>query len=308
MKCLWCHAEFEPKRASQKYCTPGHAQKASNARRYLKDEVDLFEEPRQFKVHQIKNRPDGTKVMIVNDTQMPFHDRAVLQAVEAFWDDFMPDIEIFNGDLIDFYGLSVFDHNPTRRFHVQDEIDVARLWLEERVKQNPHAERIWGDGNHEHRLQRWLWKFGPELSSLRALTVPDLLGLDGMGIKYLTYRSVIDLVGFRIEHGYKASTSGAYPINVSRYMAIATGSSGLVGHTHRMSSYTWADSRGSHTCIENGCLCRFDLEYAPHPNWAHGFTMGYIVNNQFHWNMVPIYPKGFTVNGEFYPVIRKGNR
>ncbi|KKL23405.1 hypothetical protein LCGC14_2425750, partial [marine sediment metagenome] len=113
--------------------------------------------------------------------------------------------------------------------------------------------------------------------------------------------SVVDFLGYRIEHGYKTSASKAYPVNVSRYMAIATGSSGLCGHTHHFSTYAWTDASGSHSYIENGCLCRFDLEYAPFPNWQQAFCYGVVKNNKVHLVPIQIYPDGFRAEGEFYP-------
>ena len=264
----------------------------------------LFEEPREFEVRTIRGVPDGARILIVNDTQRPFHDPVTMEAVERFWDDFKPDYEIYNGDISDFYLISSFDKNPSRRFNLQDEMDECRGWLYHRAERNPDARRLFILGNHEDRLRRWLWKYGKELSGLRVLDVQKLLGFEEIRIEGLNYMSVIDFLGYRIEHGYKTSSSKAYPINVSRYMAIAGGSSGLCGHTHRFSMYGWSDSKGSHSYIENGCLSRFDLEYAPFPNWQQAFTFGVVVNGEVHLVPVQIYPKGFRAEGIFYPRVK----
>ncbi len=201
--------------------------------------------------------------------------------------------------------ISSFDMNPSRRFTFADECKETRGWLDDRATANPNAQRIFLEGNHEDRMRRWLWRHGTELNSLPGLTVEALLGLDEIGAVHLPYRSVFDFLGFRIEHGWKASTgSTAYPVNVSRFMATKTGSSGLCGHTHRASTYSWTDTRGSHTYIENGCLCRMDLEFAPFPNWQHAFTYGVVHQNEVHLTLVRVYPKGFRAEGEFYPVKR----
>jgi hypothetical protein len=270
------------------------------AKSSLEREQALFVEPRLFEELAIDQAPDGYKIIVVNDVQIPFEDRKTVAAVERFWDDFKPDLEIYNGDIFDFYSISMYDKNPTRRFKLQDELDAARSWLYRRAEANPNARRIEDDGNHEDRLRRWLWKFGEELSGLRALELNALLGFDELGIEHLAYGSVIDFLGYRIEHGNKSSTSKAYPVNVSRFMAIATGSSGLCGHTHRFSTYSWTDARGSHSYVENGCLCQFGLEYAPFPNWQQAFTYGVVHNNKVHLVPVMIYADGFRAEGEFY--------
>lgn len=271
------------------------------ARQTLEQAEELFEQPQEFAVLRIPRLKDGTTVIIINDLQIPFQDKRTLECVEKFWDDFNPDIEIYNGDIFDFYSISQFDTNPSRAFSLQDELDQARVFLERRANKNPNGRRIFGDGNHEDRLRRWLWRHGPELHSLRALQLEELLGLTELGFEHINYRSVIDLLGFRIEHGYRASKSAAFPINVARLMAIATGSSGLCGHTHRFSHYGWADSRGSHSYIENGCLCLLQLEYAPFPNWQQSFCTGIVFNNRLHLSPIRVYDDGFVVNGERYP-------
>ena len=263
--------------------------------------ADLFEQPREFREVEIDSAPDGYKIIIVNDLQRPFQDPKTVRAVEGFWNDFQPDLEVYDGDILDFYGISTFDQNPSRRFKIQDEIDDTHGWLDQRAEANPNAKRVFIEGNHEDRLRRFLWKFASEISSLRALEFESLMRFDDLGIEDLKYNSVLDFLGYRIEHGNKTSSSKAYPVNVSRYMAIATGSSGLCGHTHRFSTYAWTDASGSHSYIENGCLCSFNLEYAPFPNWQQAFTYGVVKNNKVHLVPVQIYPDGFRAEGEFYP-------
>lgn len=298
-----CDTPFETTSHNRKYCDTH----SNNRIRTYEQKALQFESPREFVELKITSVPEGTRVLIVNDLQRPFQDEATLEPVEKFWDDFSPDIEIYDGDIADFYDISTFDRNPSRRFQLQDELDDTRGWLTHRAERNPKARRLFIKGNHEDRLRRWLWKYGKELAALRALDVDQLLGFDELKIEGLEYMSVVDLLGYRIEHGYKTSASKAYPINVSRYMAIATGSSGLCAHTHHFSMYAWTDARGSHSYIENGCLCLFNLEYAPFPNWQQAFTYGVVAKGKLHLVPVQIYPDGFRAEGEFYPRL-KGNR
>ena len=287
--------------ASQVAYTPGAKGAEVELTRFEKD-VKKFETPREFTVLNIDDAPDGYKMIIVNDTQVPFQDYKTLRAVHAFWDDFQPDLEVYNGDIIDFYSISSFDKNPSRVFKLQDELDNTYSWLYERAEANPDARRIFIEGNHEDRLRHFLWKDGSNLSSLRVLDFEELMRFKDLNMENLTYMSVLDFLGFRVQHGWKASGgSTPWPINVGRFMAQKEGSSGLCGHTHRASIYCWTTSRGSHSYVENGCLCRFDLEYAPFPNWQQAFTYGEVKNGKVHTKLVQIYPDGFIANGEFYP-------
>ena len=289
-----------------KYC-PTHRckRRAENSRKSL-EEAELFEDPQEFRTHHVTREKDGTRILIINDLHRPFHDRATLQAIEKFWDDYKPHYEVYNGDIADLYSISQFDKNPSRRFSFKQECADTRGWLFSRAEANPGAKRIYIDGNHEDRMRRWLWKHGPELSSLDELEVGNLLGIDEIAAVHLPYPGVFDFLGFRIEHGYKTTMSKAYPVDVARWMAVATASSGLCAHVHRLGKYLWSDSRGSHSYIVNGCVCKLSLEYAADPNWQHGFTYGEVHKGKVHLVMVHLYSDGFLANGEFYPRLNKG--
>jgi hypothetical protein len=295
--------ELQPPKgvANLLYC-PEHRckRKNENARKSVAD-AELFDDPREFQLLKVSRVKDGTRIIIINDLQRPFQATKTLAAVEKFWTDFQPDYEVYNGDIADLYTLSSFDKNPSRRLKLLDECKDTKEWLHSRAVANPNAKRIWIDGNHEDRMRRWLWKRDPELADVPELKMDYQLGITEIGAIYLPYMSVLDFLGYRIEHGYKVSTSKAYPVNVSRFMAVATGSSGLCGHNHHFGVYSWTDSRGGHSYVENGCLCRMDLEFAPFPNWQQAFTYGVVHHNQVHLTPVQIYPKGFRAEGEFYP-------
>lgn len=294
-----CH-EFIPNNRNHKYCSDCGCRIKAKAAADTQTR-QLFQDPRDFRLLNIRRLPDGTKILICNDLHVPFQDIPTVTAVKGFWTDFKPDIEVWAGDVFDFYAVSEFDQNPSRMFTLQDEIDEARGELYARVTINPDARRVFIGGNHEDRMRRWLWKHGKDLSSLTALKVEELLGLNEMGFEYLNYMSKLDLLGFLIEHGHRSSKSAAFPTNVARLMAIATGSSGYCGHTHRFNHYGFSDFRGSHSYIEGGCLCLLRLEYAPDPNWQQAFTYGVVHQNRLHLIPVRIYPDGFRAEGEFYP-------
>jgi len=265
--------------------------------------ASLFIKPQDYTTHKIAGLKEGDRVVIVNDVHIPFADFPVLDAVETFFADFKPTIEVYNGDIIDFYSCSHFDQNPSRVFNLQDELSAGKAWFARRVKANPTARRFFVQGNHEDRLRRFLWADGSKLSSLKCLEIESLLGLAEFNIHTIPYGSRYDMAGFIIEHGYRAAKSAAFPANVARIMAIERGSSGLCGHDHRAQTYSWADSRGGHCWLNNGCLCLTSLEYAPTPGWQQAFTFGYIHEKRFHPTLViPHDHHGFVANGRYYKI------
>ena len=296
--------EFEPQSWNHRYCFEHNCKRKAEADKKREatfaNQEAQFEQPLDFAEEHIRSAPDGYKVLVINDTQFPFHDQKTMACVENFWDEFEPDLEVYNGDMIDFYTISEYSKNPSRLGDLQSDIDGTVRWFDRRANENPDADRRWNKGNHEDRLRRFLMKYAKELQCLRSLEFDKLFEVERLGIKTLEYGSVLDFLGYRIEHGYKTSASRAYPVNISRFMASATGSSGLCGHSHHFSIYAWTDARGSHSYIENGCLCRFDMEYMAFPNWQQAFTYGIVNNNKVHLVPVQIYPDGFNAMGEFY--------
>ena len=294
---------FETANPSTKYCQ-GHDCGSRARTEYHRDREradTLFDQPLEFRTLSFKRLPDGFSVIVVNDLHIPFQDSATVACVESFWDRFKPDLEIYAGDIVDCYQLSVFSANPSRQFSLQDEFDATESWLRSRVQKNPNARRIYMEGNHEDRLRRWMWKLGPAVNSLRSNTIEEQLKLKELEFEHLTYRSLVRILGCEIQHGYRASRSAAMPQNVAQLMARATNSSGVCGHTHRVNQVHWTDTRGSHSYRENGCLCRMDLEYAPFPNWQHSFSFGVVHKNKLHVQTVSVYPEGMRAEGVFYP-------
>lgn len=256
---------------------------------------NLFSQPRKFETVKIDKVKDGTRLLVLNDTQFPFHDEASLAAVERFMGDFEPDHLILNGDIFDHYELSDFDKNPSRRFSLQDELDVGVRYLRRWEYMTRNAQRYYIEGNHEDRRRRWLWRHGA-VSSLRSLEPEELMETKDRWV-HLPYGSQVDFMGVLIEHGRRVlKHAGA----TARMMLLERGSSGIVGHTHRFAVVSNRDARDNYIYVENGCLCRLDPEYSALPDWHHAFTYGIVYRGRVHLMPVRIWPGGFRAEGRNY--------
>jgi hypothetical protein len=280
--------------ACRKRCSRGQAPKDKR--------LEAFDQGVQYRILPIRRLPDGFTVFIIGDLHLPFHDPATLEAIEKCWNHLSPDLEIYNGDIFDLFSISRFDKHPNRAYSLQDEIDVATGWLRKRVKRNKDARRIFSEGNHEDRLRSWFWRYGADMRSLRSLTIGGQFDLEDMGFEHVTYRSIVDVLGVQIQHGWRASSSNtAYPMNVAKLMAQSTQSSGVCGHSHGLNTFRWRDSRGSHSYREGGCACSLRTPYAPFPTtWAWGFVTGIVRKGKLHLTTIPIYDDGFECSGKFY--------
>lgn len=234
-------------------------------------------------------KPDYKKVVFVPDIHAPFHDPQAVKASLSFIKWWKPQEVIFLGDAIDFYAISRFDKDPQRRLQLQSEIDATVEILTQFKAAAPLAKFTFLRGNHEHRLQKYLWTKAAELSGLRDLTVPHLLKLNELGIKYINDGKIV-LQSTIIKHGNVVRKFSAYS---SRGEFETCGISGVSGHTHRMGIYYHTHVGGKFTWIECGCLCDMEPEYmeGKTANWQQGFGIGFYKNNgsgRFNTQLVPI--------------------
>lgn len=221
--------------------------------------------------------PTYQKVLIVPDVHCPFQDYAAVSSLLDFSKWFKPDAIFFMGDLVDFYAISRFVKDPERALKLQEEIDNATDFLKQFRKQHPTIPMTFIRGNHEHRLQKYLWTQAPELSGLRDLTVESLLQLKHLNIYYektgrLVHRGVVFKHGDVVRKFAGYSAKGEFE---------KLGMSGVSGHTHRAAIYYHNNQSGKYCWMECGCLCKLDPEYMEGevPNWQVGWGVGYFKNN-----------------------------
>lgn len=241
------------------------------------------------------------KVLIIGDIHAPYEDDSCLLACLSFSKWFKPDTIFIMGDLVDFYAISRFLKDPERALRLQDEIDRAVNILEQIRNLNPKSKICFIRGNHEYRLQKYLWSEAKELSSLRELTVESLLHLRHLNINYepkgrLIHKGVIFKHGDIVRKFSGYSAKGEFD---------KSGMSGVSGHTHRAATYFHNNASGNYLWLECGCLCRLDPEYLEGeiPNWVQGWGVGYFKNNseRFFLEFIPfVGGKAFYQGHEFF--------
>lgn len=231
---------------------------------------------------------------ILNDLQIPFHDKHVLdRLVLPFVEELKPDGIILNGDVVDCYSISSFDRNPMTRASLAAEVRIAGHYMQRLAKCSPR--RIWIGGNHEDRVRRLVWNNPGLLGGLdaktrakvvRVLDFPEMFGLGEYGFEWLPYGGHFMLGKLLVTHGsmvrrHSAETGRAH---LDKY-----GSSVIIGHTHRGGVTYKTDVRGVHVAYENFCLCRLDPEWTQHPNWQQGFAVVHVApNGFFNVQQIPI--------------------
>jgi hypothetical protein len=235
---------------------------------------------------------------------VPFHDRAVLGAALQLLATVPFDRFILMGDTLDLADFSdKFLRSPEMFWNTQPAI-VEAAWFLGRVCQFvPQVDVI--EGNHDDRLTRALigsfmqaYDLRPadRLSEAPPMSIPGLLGLERMGIRYHGAYPAGEVYlnpRLRLVHGDVARNQpGATARAVLDNAQCSTG----YGHIHRLENLTKTVRRGGQTEYVHsfcpGCACHIDgrVPGSKRDNdWQQGFAViDYDTDGAHHISLVPV--------------------
>ncbi len=247
------------------------------------------------------------RIVIVADTQAPFHLPQAVALACAFNKAYDPDILIMNGDMIDFFTISKFTkvgrHIPNR---VVDEIAICE---EEVIKPLVASVRkgtriIWNEGNHEFRLLRYVAAVAPQLEGLKGLSLEDALHCKELGIEYNSSRAGNGIIRLTplltIMHGNRGG------MNPAKQQYDKWGGSLVMGHAHKEATYRMKHGEGrDNVALASGCLCQ-DPDWEDIDNYTRGFIAGWIDDETGEFGLDHMrmggdkYTNLYTPWGEFY--------
>ena len=216
--------------------------------------------------------------IVLPDVHIPFQDKPLLNVWLRHAANLQPDGVDILGDVIDAFQLSRFDKNPARKHTIQDEADMAHAFLSQvRDAVGPTCDLRYSEGNHENRLTRTLWGKARELEPIRNLRIPQLLGLDKLGVVYHPSSLPYQLGGLTVIHGdvaRKSNWSNAYGGSAAQAVCKVKHVNILMGHTHQMGHVCYRSWEKQIEGWECGCLCRFDMDYlVGTPQWQQGWAV-----------------------------------
>ena len=103
------------------------------------------------------------KVFVIPDVHVPYHDKKAWGLTLEVIKDLKPDVVVSIGDFADFYAVSSFDKDPSRRLNLKWEVDCINKELDRLCQVAKNSQVVFLEGNHEDRLRRYLWKKAQEL-------------------------------------------------------------------------------------------------------------------------------------------------
>ncbi len=219
--------------------------------------------------------------IVLPDLHMPFHDKRLLQCWldrlgSRIWDG----VDII-GDMIDCYTLSRFDTNPMRKDNFQQEVDEAHELLREVRSERPDADIRYSEGNHEDRLRKILWGKAAALAHIRNLTIPHLLGLKDLDIKWHSTQNPYKIRGLWFTHGDLLRKHAGMS---ARAKSEAIHGPVIIGHTHRQGWSPQTTWEGVDDAYEVGHMADpTQLDYVRTMfNWQSGWAEVFFKGN-IHW-------------------------
>jgi hypothetical protein len=242
------------------------------------------------------------KHLILSDLHVPDHNVRALEAVYKFIPDLKPDKVHLLGDLLNFTEISKYAPDPYYHFTITDEIHEAREILK-RIGRLAKCEILLYEGNHELRLIKFLGRNAEQLAELdldgeRVISLPHLLNLKELGIRWIPDGVEHKEHGVILEHGDICRIKGGY---TGHALIDRRATNIIVGHTHKLALIS-RNQGGVRFAIESGCLCnlRPTPMYVRHPDWQNGFTVLTYKNGQVYPEVIPIVNNSFYYGGKVY--------
>ena len=224
-----------------------------------------------FKVSNAKN------ILIISDTHFPYHDKKAIATAIDYRDDI--DTIILLGDLMDFYQLSSFAKNPSLP-GIRDELNICKQFLEYLREKFPKAQIIYYEGNHEIRLNRYIFQHAPALFGIETITLATLLEFHKTNVQFVDNGTGLKIGSLHLLHGNEAGCRGG--INIARTMLLKTNDNCAFGNFHKTQSHSGRNlDNGEFVNFAIGCLCGLKPRYLPINSWNLGFATVELFKNEF---------------------------
>lgn len=247
--------------------------------------------------------------LIVPDCHVPFVHKKAYELMLSVAQDLSPSLDeiVILGDFADFYSVSSHQKDPRIFSMLEDEIVEVLNRLQEIDVLFPSVKKVFLEGNHEYRLERYLCERAPALFGVTS--VQHLLEFDR--------RPKWNFIPYGPNQSHKVLgsylTARHEPLASSAKATASKALCSLVyGHIHRIEESHLVGLDGTnHVCFSVGWLGdkRQDLVFnyvKNHHQWQLGFGIVYVdeATRLFYHQKVHILEQGkqvsCVVNGKVY--------
>lgn len=213
--------------------------------------------------------PTGiNKLLILNDTHIPYHDQEALNAAIEYGIDHNCEAVLLNGDIADMYQLSRFMKSPIKaNFKREREAIVGFLQMLQEIFGTVYYKQ----GNHENRYEHYLMTNAPAIFDEDEHKLSELFTFEGSRVQFIDEAQLVTFGKLAIIHGHELKGGGT--VNIARNKMLKSYSNLAFGHHHTVGESTAKDIYGDYMAAWSiGCLCNMKPRYMPFNQWMHGFA------------------------------------
>jgi len=212
-------------------------------------------------------------VAVISDTHIPYHSEIAFEAAVAHAKKRKPNVLLINGDFADFYKVSRWQQDPSKRKLSEERKLVVEglAWL--RSEFGRDCRIVYKLGNHEERWNHFIWNRAPEIYDIAGVQIDGLLEFAKYGIELVDDQRIVLAGKLAVAHGHELGRGIFSPVNPARGAFLRTHHTILVGHSHQTSGHADTDLWHSETFVwSTGCLCNLNPDYARVNRWNWGFA------------------------------------
>ncbi|MGW6597888.1 metallophosphoesterase [Streptomyces sp. NPDC055036] len=256
------------------------------------------------------------RIVVISDTQIPYHDRKALKNLIQFVGEYQPDLVLQIGDLMDYPAPSRWTTGTRAEFEggvIRDsEIGKAEFCKPLREAYSGPVEVL--EGNHDERPRVYLSQRAPALAAEdRFYRLENLLDFPAYDFRLRAPWEPLG-PGWTAIHGHEVKGLSMIPGRTATAVARKARTSVIMGHTHRLA--VSPESGGF-----NGKLSTFygfevghlmDVKQAGYlkggpANWQKGFGILYQDRQGITPQAIPVSNDGsFIVEGQRYGASERG--
>jgi UDP-2,3-diacylglucosamine pyrophosphatase LpxH len=241
--------------------------------------------------------------LVIPDCHIPYHDARAYQLMLDVSTDIGADEVVILGDYADFYAINAHGKNPDLTHVLQDEVFETIEHLKQLKKLFPKAKKVYIQGNHEFRLERYIKSKAPDLFGVT--DTKTILELKLLGFEYVPYgpNQKYSILGTDLYARHEPLAGGKHVAQNTVEKAMC---SMIFGHTHRLqeAQTVTADGRNLRG-ISSGWLGDKHhpvMQYVKgHHQWAQGVSIVRSLPYGTWWNqLVHIIDYKCIVDGHLY--------
>jgi len=227
--------------------------------------VSLAESRKNYVLPKVNNN-----ILGLFDIHCPYHDETAIEAAVRWGKEHKVNTVLFGGDQCDFYQISEFLRDPNK-VDIYAELEMFYdlvIWIKHIL---PKADIYFLLGNHDDRIQRYLFTKAPQFRNDPELDIDHFAKLSELGVRYIKRKSIIEVGNFYLGHGDDFGKMISSPVSPARTFGMKAKANYIGGHCHRTSEWTGRGLAGEITCYSVGLLGTISPDWNPNNEWNQGF-------------------------------------